>query len=271
MKCEAVTEKLFSELTKDLRKVAFDMGHTDPSAFSLKLLDDDNWRGGIGGMGMGIANVLFISSSYAEKWWNLESSQQRKQIRGTFAHEVAHRILEHNEKTYKKSLETLGISVNSLNDVNLVFNTIDKQIKELNFLRTVAYLTLGMQFLKSDYFDPNWSESTKQLYATVAALVQRNTSVLNGANEVWINNEMEADLLMLRVSEYARGGRDEFESILLECEKINNSTYCDGPDFNNPQHPPLRHRVSYLTDALCDKYPSQNQDICQCSATDKQV
>lgn len=268
LKCEAATAKLLSELMKDFRKVASDMGHADPSVFSLELLDRETRY-----IGIRMDNVLFISPNYAEKWWNLESSQQRKRIRGIFAHETAHKMLKHEEKVVKKALETLGIAVKSLDDVSLVSGAINKQINEASFLRQVAYSKFGIPLLKSDYFNSSSNESTKQLYADITSLIQSNSSALQEAfgskvNKTWmINNEIEADLLTLRVPEYARGSRDFLEDDLLECEKVHNSTFCNSFD---PIHPPLRHRVAYLTDPLCEKYPGQNQDICQCSATEQQ-
>ncbi len=210
--CKAVTEKLEPQLTKDFRRVVAKMGHPYPDAFSVKITNkvfgpeiDDN-------------NTLSIPSSDAYSWWDIESSPFRKEIRGSFAHEAAHRILKHHEKRK----------------------------------------------------DVSWSDS--DWYAT--ARIQ----------------EKEADLQTLRVPEYARGHRDRLLSYeisatshrnrlikLSHCDQRPLTLVCDSfLKTNDPKsnlasrtHPPLHERIAYLTDAICAKYSSLNQDICQdTTATD---
>lgn len=69
-------------------------------------------------------------------------------------------------------------------------------------------------------------------------------------NELRRSNEKEADLLTMRVPLYARGLRDGFCSEPFVYED-------GGPDYPVPYV-----RCTYMTDALCDKYPEENQDIC---------
>lgn len=257
-KCEAVKEKLFAKLLNDFRKIASNMGYINPNTLSMsvKNLEASDFESS----GIGVAGDLLVSPLDVEKWWNLETSQQRKQTRGALAHEIAHRILQHTEKTITKALETFGITVQSLDDVQSVWDILfhlsidaDLAIKKESFL----------------------SESAKQLLADVLVLLQSpNASAfgslqnkLNKERPYCINKEIETDLLTLRVPEYARGLRDDFQTEVLKCEKFKGPQYCDMM-FDHEEsfgtHPSAKHRMNYMTNALCEKYPGQNQDICQC-------
>lgn len=72
------------------------------------------------------------------------------------------------------------------------------------------------------------------------------------------NEETEADLLTLKVAEYARGLRDFLVHTCTGFDPFSRGI-CNNDEST---HPALWKRVAYMTDRICEKYLEMNRDIC---------
>ncbi len=242
LKCRQVDNQLCWKIHKDIRKVASEMGIiTNLNLLSVNYEDYD-------GSTKLHGNRVYLSRRDVMKWWNLESSHQRQQIRGILAHEMAHKIKKHHALCMIQPFEAMGVTVSSLDDVVEFISIMYHQ-------QSYSELSLSAKKLYDDIIEK---------YADKQALASYESALALDTRFQIRQQEIEADLLTLTVPEYARGLRDYFEIAFLNCRQKHDLQYCDEYDST---HPPLRERVAYLTDALCEKHPGLNQDICQCSSS----
>ncbi len=188
----------------------------------------------------GIKNQMRIGEKMADVLNGGNTEFTVQSALGLMAHEVAHRILKHNEQTIAFLLESQGIPVKSLDDlVEVLSGTPETQSAKRLFI---------------DYH--NWASGE-----TPESVEKLINSVNQKISEFYRNQEKEADLLTMRDSYLARGLRDYFVRIIENCEK-NPEFHCSVSYVDDEKHPSTVSRIHYMTRALCQEYPEENSDIC---------
>lgn len=227
--CAPLRSKFMEDVTSKVEEIAKKMGfnknieilpHNFPENFPTFMISHNN--------------ELVMSYDDAADLIGGGGQQKQLEYSGIIAHEISHRILNHQEKmaTFKWILKGDDHLLNQMSkcvNFNPPLNTLTCEASEANEATAQDILSLSQQL------------------------------------------EKEADLLTLKVPEFARGNRDAFQRIINDyrdaCQpQIRNPSFadiCDGIYTNtNSTHPRIIDRVAYTTEALCHLYPQVNKDIC---------
>lgn len=236
--CDSLSSKLISETTKVVHKIAKQMQYDNSEKITVKLKDE--------APSIHHDGILTMRPGYAFSLIGWKTPDDQQMASGMVAHEVAHRILLHAEKTKVLSFKHEGYDV-SLKVISEIFQESDpdkaiisKEIKEF----------LDRLLIRQLSYKPA-SKKTAE-----AELTKSNRA-----------QEKEADLLTLRVPYFARGIRNGFHSDFEAC-KSDKKQDCSGFYKADSLHPSVVTRLKYMTEALCHQYPEENQDICKNSNTE---
>lgn len=266
-----IQDELMDRVQNELKKVARKMGAKNPDRFKAKLdISISGHNAGIDSLG-----VAYVGIEYPLAMVGLSKEVTRNQALGVLAHEVAHRILRHQEVAFASGLKLLGVNVESLEDVSELL-----KIASFKFRRTPTrtsakvllqdFKKLGPMETMECWSDKGRLESRFKQRARNLHTIDLSTrfyivKLITQLNPIYdpVSHEREADLLTLRFLPYARGLREAF---ITDCT---DPKQCIEPI---PGHPTFLERITYLTASLCQKYPEQNKDICfeVCAAMPRQ-
>lgn len=224
-KCAAPTPEMFAQVSQDFCNVVKNMGGNSSQVIVNPELKSKNTET----MYADILRpyTLTISPSVLYKLNGCGASSERRMALGLLAHEAAHRILKHAEKLLIEFSKIFQVPLSK---------------KEMEILASdEGPLDHLEKRMNSEYRNKAPNNLTYYFDQYLKYL------------ELERSQEREADLLTMKVSLYARGLRDFF------CKQPS-----EKPSEVFPHHPSKAIRCQYMTDALCNRHPDDNEDICIC-------
>jgi deoxyadenosine/deoxycytidine kinase len=258
IKCDAVIKRLLEKPTKELREVAHNMGF-DPELLSdIRLKRSSEFLSDsldAEGLSIDRHNHVIVGSNYVYALNGWEDMYTTDEVRGGFAHEIAHRILKHHEKEVVAILEKLNISVESLDDIPEFLDALSSHCKGLPRPNMPASVSRLLQ---------NFIEVAVGKSKNLEVIPNQMLGVYRKAKESLDPSfkrarEREADLLTLRNSQYTRGLMSIFKKHMTACNANPALRYlCEESD----DHPSLANRIEQMRDALCQSNPAAHSDLC---------
>jgi hypothetical protein len=208
--------------------------------------------------------TLFVLNGWDNRY-------SRQSVLGVLAHEVAHRILRHNEQRVAWGLQAAGVPVESLEDIEEVLQTLKSQEEKLSQKELVQRLfqstkranltdiiSIEKKLSKKESVQRLFQSMKKANLTDIISIRERLESTVTQHLPDLREQEFEADLFTLRIPEYARGLRDGFVQLLNHCRKKMPCRH----DEDGLTHPAMSRRIDRLTNAICETYPEQNRDLC---------
>lgn len=230
--CYTLKIKLIKETTKAVQNIAREMGFKHSHQVSINIKD--------GSIGIDQYNEIYMPQRFAFDLIGLCSKDEKNKSSGVIAHEISHRIFNHQEH---------------------------ESILHWKLLRDFTYLKHtdleGKKYLKFERTGENRYSKILNL-TTPNNILTCEWSDRDLLIEIYRMHEIEADMHTLQVPYLARGLRDFFNEQIyfkpsnnnLNCQFLGNDGKCIA------FHPPMKVRRDYMTENLCHYYPQLNQDIC---------
>jgi len=248
--CPGITERLLPEVNQVVRKIAARLGNSNPDRFSAQITG--------GPMSTNIFDQISLPRKDAFSLIRSRDPVAKRKIAGLIAVQIAHRILNHVEQIFARLFTSNGFLVQSLEDVT------GFMVARASGFTMSPFTRSGNRIVERFLGVARKRDREAVLQDMVQVSEMKNPEL--STYELYRKFAKEADLYTLNDSYLARGVRDYLDSeinrLATVCQKQPALPACATLHQNSPTHPPLTVRRDYMTQALCEKHPTDNPDLC---------
>lgn len=258
--CMAPRNRLIQSASLETQEVARMMGFNEVNELSVSQARRNAFGvESIPGAEIYVNNHVTLAQNLVFSLNGWEGSDSRKEARGVLAHEISRRICKHHERLIARAFEILGLSVESFEDMFPFFEALYSGFKGLPNPESSA----SANRLMENFMEVVVRNRMKGKYDQAISETLLEEAQNQAYSELSLQFEEEADRLIVKIPEFARGQINYFSNQIAACEK-DFSSNCEVYYTDSSSHPSHIKRIQYLTQALCEKAPEENSDLCLC-------